>query len=168
MRNHPACCALVFLALRYPIAEEKGTRGLQQVRILYVEDYDLVLFTVKQLLEGENWRVEVCRDGPAALKKFEGEESFDLLILDERLKGYNGIELLRRARRTPRLRETPAVMFTATPCEEGALAAGADAFLRKPSGLKDLISTCRRLLKIDVGESGFGDGGRESAGASPL
>ena len=131
---------------------------MQQVRILYAEDYDLVLFTVKQLLEGENWRVEVCRDGPAALKKIDSEESYDLLILDERLNGVNGTELLRRARQSSHLRATPAVMFTASPCEDDARAAGADAFLRKPSGLKDLISTCRRLLKLDEGENGFGDG----------
>ncbi|MCA1614033.1 MAG: response regulator [Acidobacteria bacterium] len=129
---------------------------MQQVRILYVEDYDLVLFTVKQLLEGENWRVEVCRDGPAALKKIESEESYNLLILDEHLEGINGMELLRRARQSRLLRETPAVMFTASPCEEEALAAGADAFLRKPSGLKDLIPTCRRLLKLEEDESDFG------------
>lgn len=131
---------------------------MQQVRILYVEDYDLVLFTVKQLLEGENWRVEVCRDGPSALKKIEGDESYHLLILDEHLKGINGMELLRRARQTPLLRETPALMFTASPCEEDALAAGADAFLRKPSGLKDLISTCRRLLNIEEDETDIGEG----------
>lgn len=137
---------------------------MQPVRILYVEDYDLVLFTVKQLLEGESWKVEVCRDGNAALRKFEGEDRYDLLILDERLRGVNGMELLRHARRSVRLRETPAVMFTATPCEQDALDAGADAFLRKPSGLKDLISTCRRLLNIEEGEADFEDGRREATG----
>jgi two-component system nitrogen regulation response regulator NtrX len=137
---------------------------LQQVRILYVEDYDLVLFTVKQLLEGESWKVDVCRDGDAALKKLRGEERYDLLILDERLRGVDGMGLLRHARQTPRLRATPAVMFTASHCEEDARAAGADAFLRKPAGLKDLIATCRRLLKLeDGGRIDYGDGLKEAS-----
>lgn len=138
---------------------------MQQVRILYVEDYDLVLFTVKQLLEGESWKVEVCRDGSAALKRLDGDERYDLLILDERVGGVDGMELLRHARRTPRLRATPAIMFTATPCEEAARAAGADAFLRKPSGLKDLIATCHRLLKMESEDSfDYGDSRKEASG----
>ena len=141
---------------------------MQQFRILYVEDYDLVLFTVKQLLEGESWKVDVCRDGKAALRKFESEEHYDLLILDERLGAVGGMELLGRARRTPRLSCTPVVVFTASQCEDEALAAGADAFLRKPGGLKELIPTCRRLLQIDEEQSDEGDNRREATSGNLL
>jgi CheY-like chemotaxis protein len=127
---------------------------LQRVKILYAEDYDLVLFTVKQWLEAEDWAVDVCRDGEAALKKITGEEHYDLLILDERLRGVSGVELIRRARRSPRLSETPIVVFTAVPCDAEVLAAGANAFLKKPSGLKDLLDTCRRLLGAANGRNG--------------
>ena len=119
---------------------------MQQIRILYADDYDLVLFTVKQMLELENWRVEVCRDGAAALKRIEGEERYDLIILDERLPGVGGLELIERARRAARLRETPILMFTATPCEAAAFAAGANAFLKKPGGIGELLDTCRSFL----------------------
>ena len=70
---------------------------MEKIRILYAEGYDLVLFTAKQLLEAEGWEVEVCRDGAAALKKLEGDERFDLLILDDRLGGVSGGELIARA-----------------------------------------------------------------------
>ena len=120
-----------------------------QIKILYADDYDLVLFTVKQMLEMENWRVDVCRDGAVALKRIEGEERYDLIILDERLPGISGLDLIKRARLAKHLRATPIMMFTATHCEEQALAAGANAFLRKPSGIGELLETCRGFLYIE-------------------
>lgn len=122
---------------------------MSQVNILYADDYDLVLFTVKQMLETENWRVDVCRDGTVALKRIEGDERYDLIILDERLPGVSGLDLIKHARRAEHLRATPIMMFTATQCEEQALAAGADVFLKKPGGIGELLETCRGFLHIE-------------------
>jgi CheY-like chemotaxis protein len=119
---------------------------LQQIKILYAEDYDLVLFTVKQLLELEGWSVDICRDGSEALKKIEGAEHYDVIVVDAELPGTSGINLLSRARELTHRRRTPMIMFTANDCEAEALAAGADAFLRKPGGIRDLIQTIERLL----------------------
>ncbi len=119
---------------------------MQQIRILYAEDYDLVLFTVKQLLELEGWRVDICRDGSAALKKLENDEHYDLVILDAQMPGESGLSLVQKARRLAHRRRVPIIMFTGSLRREDALAAGADAFLNKPTGLKDLISTCNSLL----------------------
>lgn len=119
---------------------------MEKIRILYAEDYDLVLFTAKQLLEAEGWEVEVCRDGASALRKLEGSEHFDLLILDERLPGASGAEMIERARRNVRLRATPVVMFTSQQGNGAAAPPRADAYLSKPGGLKALVATCRSLL----------------------
>jgi DNA-binding response OmpR family regulator len=129
---------------------------LQQTRILYAEDYDLVLFTVKQLLELESWQVDICRDGASARKKLEGEESYDLIILDAQLPGESGLSLVKRARQLAHRRRIPIILFTGSLRHDEALAAGADAFLKKPTGLKDLIDTCNFLLDGkrggDIGE----------------
>jgi DNA-binding response OmpR family regulator len=119
---------------------------LPRIKILYVEDYDLVLFTVKQLLELEGWLVDICRDGIAAQKKLESTESYDLIMLDYELPGMSGIDLLRRARHLSARRETPIIMFTASECQDETMAAGADAFLKKPGGIRDLIPTIEALL----------------------
>jgi DNA-binding response OmpR family regulator len=121
-------------------------QSLQQIRILYAEDYDLVLFTVKQLLELEGWRVDVCRDGSAALKRIEGDEHYDLIILDVQLPGESGLKVVERTRQLAHRRRIPVVMFTGCLSREEALKAGADAFLTKPTGLKELIATCASLL----------------------
>ena len=118
----------------------------RRIKILYVEDYDLVLFTVKQLLELEGWLVDICRDGIAAQKKLESLESYDLIVLDCELPGMRGLDLLQRARKLTSRRATPIIMFTASDCEDETLAAGADAFLKKPGGIRELIPTIEALL----------------------
>lgn len=126
--------------------EKEGALNLQQTRILYAEDYDLVLFTVKQLLELESWQVDICRDGAAALKKLESDEHYDLIILDAQLPGESGLWLIQRARQLAHRRRIPIILFTGSLKHDEALAAGADAFLKKPTGLKQLIATCNSLL----------------------
>lgn len=130
--------------LTYP---EERYIPLSSIKILYIEDYDLVLFTVKQLLELEGWLVEICRDGVAALKKLESEEHYDLIISDAELPGMRGLELLRRIRELTHRRRTPILMFTASDCQPESMIAGADVFLKKPSGIRDLIRTIKQLLE---------------------
>ena len=139
---------------------------MEKIRILYAEDYDLVLFTARQLLEAEGWEVEVCRDGAAALKKLEGGEHFDLLILDDRLDGVGCEELIARARGDARLRATPIILFAAGRANGDPASREADASLSKPAGLKDLVPTCRRLLPHAASQPGIDARGREPSGAA--
>ena len=127
---------------------------MEKIRILYAEDYDLVLFTARQLLEAEGWEVEVCRDGAAALKRLEGGEHFDLLIFDDRLGVVGCEELIARARGSARLRAAPIILFTAGHANGDPASPEADARLSKPGGLKDLVPTCRRLLPHAASQPG--------------
>ena len=127
---------------------------MEKIRILYAENYDLVLFTAKQLLEAEGWEVEVCRDGAAALKKLEGDEHYDLLIIDSQLDGANDGKLTALARERARLRSMPIILFTAEHANGASAAPEADARLSKPGGLKELVPTCRRLLPRDAARRG--------------
>ncbi len=122
---------------------------MQQLTVLYVEDHDLVLFTVKQLLELEGWRVQISRDGNQALRLIAGTEHLDLVILDAELPGVSGFDLIRRTRTLPHRQTTPIVVFTARDCCEEALDLGANACLKKPGGIKDLLDTCYRVLNIE-------------------
>ena len=90
--------------------------------------------------------MDICRDGAAAEKKLEGAEGYDLIMLDCELPGVRGFDLLQRARQLTTRRTTPIIMFTASDCEDETLAAGADAFLKKPGGIRDLIPTIEALL----------------------
>jgi CheY-like chemotaxis protein len=125
----------------YGAGEEAKTTS-----ILLVEDDRLVADTVRDTLEFEGWNVEICADGGEALRRVEGREHFDLLLLDNDLPGMRGVELIRRARLLPQRRHTPIIMFSASEIERDALDAGADAFLRKPNDVYALVETINRLL----------------------
>ena len=140
---------------------------MEKIRILYAENYDLVLFTAKQLLEAEGWEVEVCRDGAAALKKLESTGHFDLLIIDDRLDGANGAELTARAQSRARLRSMSIILFTAEHANGDPAAHEADARLSKPGGLKELVPTCRRLLPHAAARQGIAHNGAAHNGVEP-
>src|ERR1044072_2887338 len=110
--------------------------GARPYSILYAEHAPLVADAVRETLEAEGWRVEVCARGDEALRRLQGQARFDLLILDFFLPGLNGLELARRARALPRAVRTPIIMFPDCEVERDARRAGVDAYLRKPRGVR--------------------------------
>ena len=121
-------------------------RGARRYSILYAEQAPLVAEAVRETLEAEGWRVEVCARGDEALRRLQGEARFDLLILDFRLPGLDGLELARRARSLPHAVRTPIIMFTDSEVERDARRTGVDAYLRKPRGVYSLARTAAGLL----------------------
>ena len=116
------------------------------VRILHVEDNQLVASTVRDALELEGWTVETCADGIEAKRILAGNQPYDLLIFDYDLPGQNGIELLRYARSLPHRRQSSAIILSASDVEPQAWRAGADAVLRKPEDVGQLTEMITRLL----------------------
>ena len=139
----PKVCAGASRAEPASAAEGNGAPG---VSILYAEQAPLVADAVRETLEAEGWRVEVCARGDEVLRRLQGGARFDLLILDFHLPGLDGLELARRARALPRAVRTPIIMFTDSEVERDARRAGVDAYLRKPRGVYSLARTAAGLL----------------------
>jgi two-component system chemotaxis response regulator CheY len=116
--------------------------------ILYVEDNHLLLQTVKDILEMAGWHVEPCTDVGIALGLMEHRQHYNLLLIDNELRGITGLELIRRARQIPHLTDTPIILISLKDCAQEALLAGANAFLRKPNNLVELLDTIRQLLAL--------------------
>ncbi|PYS80134.1 MAG: hypothetical protein DMF67_14675 [Acidobacteria bacterium] len=129
-------------------AHHRADKEARAVTILFVEDNKVVADAIRDTLELEGWHVEACFEGASALKKVEGQDHFDLLLLDEDLPSVSGLELTNRARRLPHRERTPIIIFSATNREAAARAAGADAFLKKPQDILALVPTITRLLNI--------------------
>ena len=121
---------------------------MRPLTILYAEDYKLLLRYVKDMLEGQGWRVHACPDGDLALEEIEGGNIYDLLILDNSLPGITGLELVRRARKLTHRRRTPIIMLSAGNSARAARYAGVNAFLRKPDEIDALIETVRQLAGV--------------------
>jgi two-component system OmpR family response regulator len=115
--------------------------------LLLVED-DPVLGRGLQInLELEGFQVEWAKDLATARIKFEANPSFRMLILDLNLPDGNGLSLLREVRKKSNL---PVIILTARTEEESVvegLQAGANDYVRKPFGNRELMARIRATLK---------------------
>ena len=117
-------------------------------RILVVEDNRDSRDMVRTLLteSGNGYVVKAVETAAEALA-LDGQEPFDLYILDIWLPGMDGLGLCRRLRE--RGRTQPVVFFSAmvqTTDRDYVLAAGADEFLVKPRDIDKFLPTVARLL----------------------
>ncbi len=97
-----------------------------------------------------NWKVEVCTDSASALERLSSKTHYDVLIFDKDLSGFNGLELISKARTIPHRRRTPIIMLSGEECEAEAWRAGVDAFLSKPQDIDQVPTTIARLLNITL------------------
>jgi two-component system response regulator QseB len=113
------------------------------VRILLVEDDELLGAGIRDTLERALYAVEWVTDGPKALAALQAS-AFDLVVLDLGLPGLDGIEVLRRLRAGGSA--TPVLVLSArdTPPERVlGLDAGADDYLVKPFDVDELLARAR-------------------------
>ena len=120
--------------------------------ILYVEENRMLLQTVRDVLEFAGWYVKPCLSEGYAVAYVESKEHFDVLLIDHDFRGFSGIALTERARRQTHRRKTPVILISLEDIAEEAKSAGADAFLRKPNNLIELVETIRRLLDARAAE----------------
>jgi DNA-binding response OmpR family regulator len=114
--------------------------------ILVVEDSANIVELLELHLAREGYRVSSARDGVAALEALE-RKSFDLVILDWMLPKLDGLEVCKRLRARSSM---PVLMLTARDEEMDkvlGLEMGADDYLTKPFGVRELLARIRALLR---------------------
>jgi two-component system response regulator QseB len=113
------------------------------VRILLVEDDDLLAAGVRDTLERSLYSVDWVTDGAQALAALR-TNPFDLVILDLGLPKLDGVEVLRRLRADGGT--TPVIVLSArdtAPDRVVGLDAGADDYLTKPFDVDELLARVR-------------------------
>jgi CheY-like chemotaxis protein len=126
---------------------EEKTRGGEKVKpILIVEDEAIEREALRDWLIDDGYKVETAEEGEKALEAI-AEQDFGIVILDLKLPGKDGIEVLREAKeKRPQLK---GVIITAYPSVETAVAAtkeGAIDYLPKPFDLNQLEKIIRDTL----------------------
>ena len=122
---------------------------ISAAHLLVVEDDTTIRETVKEALSAEGFEVSACGDGSEALTMLTGPQadSIDALVLDLMLPGLGGLDLCRELRKLNNT--TPILVISARDSETDrvlGLEVGADDYLVKPFGLRELVARCRALL----------------------
>jgi two-component system, OmpR family, response regulator RegX3 len=116
------------------------------IRVLLVEDDEVISEALSYLLRGEGFEVGIAATGPDALSQFNSDGA-DLILLDWILPGMSGLEVCRGVRQTS---DVPVIMVTAKDSEIDkvvALEIGADDYVTKPFSSRELVARMRAVLR---------------------
>lgn len=120
-----------------------------RARILLVESDAQVAMLVTDLLCDQGFDVTWCDSGEKARELTQGD-AYHLVVLDHRLPGMNGFDLLDLLRHQQAYESVPVLMLTTMGNEaeiERAFELGADNYIQKPFRHRELVGRMRRLLK---------------------
>lgn len=122
------------------------TATATQQKVLVVEDEETLLFTLAHNLKREGYKVVTAARGDDALELARSSNP-DLILLDVMLPGVDGMQVCRLLRRDT---SVPIIMLTALGGEGDRVAGldtGADDYLSKPFGMRELLARVRALLR---------------------
>ncbi len=117
------------------------------MRILVIEDDPTVGQHVKRGLEEQRWAVDLVPDGEEGERR-ASSEAYDLVILDMRLPGKSGLEVLQSLRDRGFAR--PVLVLTAQDAVDAkvtTLRAGADDYVTKPFAFEELLARVEALAR---------------------
>lgn len=120
---------------------------MSRPRVLVVEDERVVSFLLTRTLEAAGYSVTACADGLDALE-IGLNQDFDLVLLDQRMPGLLGLEVLQRWKAAAR--EFPVIMVSGITGEADvirALEVGAVDYIRKPFSIQEVLARVKVRLR---------------------
>ena len=118
----------------------------EKAKVLVVDDEEVIRQSFERSLSGVRCTVRTALSGHDAIRLME-EEPCDVVLVDIRMPGMNGIELLREIK--DRWPESEVVVITGYPTIESAKEAvklGAFNYLAKPVGPREVIDVATRAM----------------------
>lgn len=116
-------------------------------RILIVDDDPDIRQVIKVLLSSEGYEIEEAENGEVALKKFQEDPKYDIVVLDIMMPGMNGIEVCTALREISNI---PVLFLSAKSQDHDKILAytqGGDDYLVKPFSHTDILMKVRSLLR---------------------
>ena len=117
-------------------------------KVLIADDEPNIVISLEFLMEHCGYEVRVAHNGNEALQQVETFKP-DLILLDVMLPLRNGFDVCRKIRENTAFQATKIIMLTAKGRDievTKGLALGADAYVTKPFGTKELLEQVRKLL----------------------
>ena len=126
-------------------APEKRGDGGPRRRILVVDDERSINRLACEYLRLGGFEAVPVYDGESALAASR-EGGVDLVVLDIRLPGIGGLEVLDALKKDPRTSSIPVILLSASVPPSAAKPEGASALMSKPFSPKGLADAVRKLL----------------------
>lgn len=140
-------------------AQDSATHLLARKKVLVAEDTASIAYAMQHMLRGMGAEPVVAETGEKALEQLRDPHQghWDLLVLDSRLPGIDGLEVLRALRNGDTLSpaKTLAVVYTATTSDtflRQCEALGADGVFLKPLSFEQLRHELEKLVTAKSGE----------------
>jgi CheY-like chemotaxis protein/phosphoribosyl 1,2-cyclic phosphodiesterase len=129
-------------------APNQASVAQRQFRILVVDDQPDMLTMIVRALEDEQYTVSRATSGPEALRMID-EHMPDLLVLDYKMIGMDGMAVMKALRAKTETRPLPVLMLTAMTDESStraAFEAGVTDYVTKPFSIPQLTARVRACL----------------------
>jgi len=123
--------------------------GMQNKKILVIEDEASIRDMLRFALERVDFLVSVAADAPSARLRI-AESRPDLILLDWMMPGVSGVDYARELKAAPQTRDIPVIMVTARAEEEDkirGLNIGCDDYVSKPFSFPELIARIQAVLR---------------------
>lgn len=119
-------------------------------KILIGEDSSVIQNLAKKILEFQNFKIDVAKNGDEVLKHLQ-KDSFDAVLLDINMPVMDGMECIKAIRnlKEEKLAKIPVVAITGNArnyTKEDFDEAGFDAVLTKPLNFDQLVETVKKLI----------------------
>jgi CheY-like chemotaxis protein len=118
-------------------------------RALIVDDDMRNIFAMTSFLERYEMTITPAENGRDALEVLDGDQEFDVVLMDIMMPDMDGYETMRRIRANPRYAELPILALTAKAMKgdkEKCIEAGASDYIAKPVDTEQLLSLLRIWL----------------------
>ena len=121
----------------------------EEIKILLVDDEKQFVDTLAERLAMRGFSARVAYDGPQALKAVE--EPTDVIVLDLRMPGMDGFEVLRSVKKSnPQVQVIILTGHGGDAEEQSAYRMGAYNFLKKPMDIDELLNSIRMAYRDKV------------------
>lgn len=123
---------------------------MEKETMLVVEDEDIMREALVDYFSGEGHKVDTAPDGDNALKKIN-LENYDVMIIDLRLPGRDGLSVLKEIRaKNPKAKVIIITAYPSLETESEARRNGAIDYLTKPFELSYLETLIRQSLEVEI------------------
>ncbi len=123
--------------------EKNELLNCSKYRILIVEDDPLNLDVTKRLFARYGFEIDTCDNGKDCIFKYKKGEHYDMILVDHRMQGMTGIEVIQIIRKLKDYKAPPVVALTAN-----VFTGSKDVYLRE--GFDDYISKPIDMLELDL------------------